>query len=357
MHRKFNFLVLFFFLCLPGIAQEKPVSFDKIVQRVVSEESFEGTVLVAENGVPIYHRSFGFKDENRTFPVENSTKFGIASITKLFTAIVILQLVEEGQIQLTDTLHQLLPTMELPNSDKITVHHLLLHISGLPNEDFKTYTTTQISLEEFVKRTLSNELNTFGEFNYANIDYVLLGLIIEKFDRRSWASSIQNRILDKLGMAETGFLQKGNYPKDFAYSFSYDENGNRKADPLLFIENYGSAGSMYSSAMDLFKLDQGLYSDQLLSKESKELLYKSYPEYNFSGYSVWTYNYPFSKTQPLIMERRGGILGANSVLVRFLESNQTIIILSNNNKFNPDSFGNANALKEALIIELDNTRD
>ncbi|NVJ84846.1 MAG: serine hydrolase [Algoriphagus sp.] len=357
MYRKFNFLVLFLVLCLPSVAQEKAVAIEKLVQRLASQQAFEGTVLVAEKGEPIYHQSFGFKDENKIFPVANSTKFGIASITKLFTAIVILQLVEEGQVKLTDALHQLFPTMELPNSDKITVHHLLLHISGLPNEDFEIYTTSQISLEEFIKQTLSNDLNTFGEFNYANIDYVLLGLIIEKFDGRPWASSVQNRILDKLAMAQTGFLEKGKYPKDFAYSFSYDENYNRNADPFLFIENYASAGSMYSTAMDLLKFDQALYSDQLLSKESKDLLYKSYPEYNFSGYSVWTYNYPFSKTQPMIMERRGGILGANSVLVRFLDSNQTIIILSNNNKFNPDSFGNTNALKEALIIELDNTRD
>jgi hypothetical protein len=109
---------------------------------------------------------------------------------------------------------------------------------------------------------------------------------------------------------------------------------------------------MYASANDLLKLDQGMYGNKILSNESKDLLYTSYPEYNYAGYSVWTYSYPFAPSKPKVMERRGGILGSNSVLIRMLEQNKTIIILSNNDKFNPDSFGDTKSLREALMIEL-----
>ncbi|MCS5490365.1 serine hydrolase domain-containing protein [Algoriphagus limi] len=345
----------FFFLFLFGIqaiSQVNPESIDAIVKQAVENDSFEGTVLIAENGEIVYHQAFGFKDENKKVPTSINARFGIASITKLFTAIIILQLVEEGKIQLSDSLNELLPAFKIPEGDRITVHHLLLHISGLPNENDAIY-LAPTAPKEFVQKTLENESHTFGEFNYANIDYVLLGLIIEKIDQKTWENSVQKRILENLEMNETGFLDKGNYPDDFAYSFSFNKEGVRQADPLFFIENFYAAGCMYSTAEDLLKLDQGLYSSEILSNESKELMYKSYPEYNYSGYSVWTYNYPFSDSQPRLMERRGGILGANSVLIRMLDTNKTIIILSNNNKFNPDSFGNTNSLKEALIIEVD----
>lgn len=328
---------------------------DSIVQNAFKNASFEGTVLIGENGNVLYQKSFGFKDKDREEAIENSSRFSIASITKLFTAIAILQLVEEGKFKLSDNLNELLPGYEIPGASEITIHHLLLHISGLPNEKDNIYKAS-ISPQGFVSETLKNKSNAIGEFNYANIDYVLLGLIIEKFDNCSYEQSIQKRIVEKYAMNQTGFLKRGQYPENFAYSFSYDSAATREADPLLYIENYYAAGQMYSTAQDLLKLDQALYDDDFLNEKSKEAMFTSYPEYNYSGYSVWTYNYPFAPTKPKVMERRGGIKGANSVLIRFLDSNKSIIILSNNNYFNPDSFGNTQALKEALMIKVDESR-
>lgn len=333
-------------------AQVNTDPIDRIVRLAAANDNFEGTVLVADKGKVIYHQSFGFKDDDERLPVENDTRFGIASITKMLTAIITLQLSEEGKFEITDSLEALLPQLNIPNAANITVHHLLLHISGLPNEDDEIYRQSK-STQEFVAETLSNEPSSLGEFNYANLDYVLLGLIIEKFDGLPFELSVQQRILNRCAMTQTGFLQKGDYPQNFAYSHSYHDDEIRQADPLLFIENYYAAGAMYSTAEDLLKLDQALYGPKLLSEESKKLMSTSYPQYNYSGYSVWTYNYPFAESKPKIMERRGGILGANSVLIRMLDTNKTIIILSNNNQFNPDSFGDTQSLKEALMIEVD----
>jgi CubicO group peptidase (beta-lactamase class C family) len=203
---------------------------DSIVQNAVTYDLFGGTVLIAESGNIVYQRSFGFIDKDSVLPIENSTSFGIASITKMFTSIIILQLVEEGKIQLEDKLNVLLPDLKIPKSNKITVHHLLLHISGLPNEDDEIYAQSK-SPQEFVRETMENKLNRLGKFNYDNIDYVLLGLIIEKYDNTTWGSSVQNRIIDKAQMAQTGFLEKGKYPNNFAYTFSYDEEDNKETDP------------------------------------------------------------------------------------------------------------------------------
>jgi CubicO group peptidase (beta-lactamase class C family) len=352
MNRILLTLTILLMMVFHSSAQINIKTVDSIANNAVDKELFEGTILVAESGNVIYHKSYGFKDYDKLLPIENSTHFGIASITKMLTAIITLQLIEEGKFILSDNLQILLPEIKIPGSTNITVHHLLLHISGLPNENDDIYKRSIRPLD-FVLETILNKSNFFGEFNYTNLDYVLLGLIIEKFDDLPFEQSVQQRILDNYSMKQTGFLKKDNYPEDFAYSFSYSEDDMREADPLLFIESYYAAGSMYSSAKDLLKLDQALYDPELLTEKSKELMFTSYPEYNYSGYSVWTYNYPFAKTKPKIMERRGGILGANSVLIRMLDTNKTIIILSNNNKFNPDSFGKTQSLKEALMIEID----
>ena len=326
---------------------------EKLIEDKVANEYFEGTVLIAEQGEPILQRTYGFKDRERTTSINENTTFNIASITKMLTAIVILQLVEEDKLSLDTPLVQLLPDLEIPNSEQITPHHLLLHITGLPNENSSFYRKS-FPPEAYLKSVLSNGTanSTFGNYNYANIDYVLLGIIIERLSGSSWQLAIEERIIRKLGLTNTGFLKKGNYPENYAWPFLVNRKGSFIPDPDFHIENYYAAGCMYSNAGDILKIDQAMYTEALLNKESKSKMFTSYPEYNYTGYSVWTYNYPFLDPQPKIMERRGGILGSNSVLVRFLDTNKTLIILSNNNRFNPDSFGDFENLREALIMEI-----
>ena len=355
MNRLFLILIIFI-SAVNTYARIDTLEIDKIVQDQISLYNFEGTVLIAENGDIVYQRSAGYNDRETQRIIDNDTKFGIASITKMLTAIVILELVEDGKLSLQDNLAALLPGFNIQGGENITVHHLLLHISGLPNENDSIYLSKK-SPEEFVREILNEkgESGELGKYNYANIDYVLLGLIIEKKTGMSWQDAVDKRIIEKLNLRNTGFLSElpnGNYPENFAYSYSVSEEGEFTKDPDIYMENFYAAGSMYSNAADLLAIDQAMYGDKLLSEKSKELMFTSYPEYNYTGYSVWTYNYPFAETQPKIMERRGGIMGWNSVLIRFIDENKTIIILSNNNKFNPNSFGDKDNLREALITEL-----
>ncbi|TBW25893.1 serine hydrolase [Gramella sp. KN1008] len=348
------FPLFMLFLATDICAQGKYSSIDSIVTHNADHNQFEGTVLVTDSSGIIYNRSFGFKDLGKTDPIDNNTHFSIASITKMFTSIIILQLIEEKKLRITDNLEKLLPTYKIPNSEHISVHHLLLHISGLPNENDSIF-HQKVSPEQFINTTLLENPNELNTFNYTNIDYILLGKIIEGIDGRTWQESVQLRILDKLAMNDTGFLEYSRYPENYAQTFSIDQNNDRRKDPEWFYENYYAAGSMYSTASDLSKLHEGLYSEALLNSETAGLFQKPYPEFNYAGYGVWIYNYPFINSQPRIMERRGAILGSNSVFVRFLDKNKCIIILSNNNKFNPDSFGAINNLKEALINEVGKT--
>lgn len=214
-------------------AQINLKTIDSITQKAAIRNNFEGTILIADKGDVIFHNSFGSVDVAGLEPVQNESKFAIASITKLFTAIVILQLVEEGKLHLNDNLQELLPEIDIPKAKKVTVYHLLLHISGLPNEPNEIYWESK-DPSQFAAETLKNQPGRFGQFNYANIDFVLLGFIIEKLEGVSWQDALGKRILDPTGMQHTGFLIKDDYPQHCAYSFSYDSTDKREADPLFF---------------------------------------------------------------------------------------------------------------------------
>ncbi|MEM9928266.1 MAG: serine hydrolase domain-containing protein [Bacteroidota bacterium] len=322
-----------------------------VVEDYLATKGFSGTILVAQEGHAIYHRSFGLAYRATPDTITNRYHYSIASVTKLFTSIRILQLVEEGKLTLNRPAGNYLPKFTALLDPAITVGDLLRHTSGLPNEPEKTY-LKPAHPADLVRQLLEKKKGkSTQQFNYNNVDYLILGLIIEALTGQSWREAISTSILQPLGMDNTGFLEYGYYPANFAYPYQ-EKNGRLRQDPLFYIENFYAAGCMYSTTTDLLKLDQALYADVLLSTKGRQQLAISFPEYNYVGYGVWNYSYPFVSTQPTVMERRGGILGANVVLVRLTDDNYTIIILSNDDRFNPDSFGDATNLREGLIRSL-----
>lgn len=324
---------------------------DTLINQYVRERGFSGTILIAKNGKPIYHQSFGLGYYATPDTLRNDYHYSVASMTKLFTAIRILQLTEQDQVALHEPVIRYLPHLQSLIPEAVTIHHLLLHISGLPKEKNRIYRHPNDPLSIVTQTLNKNRRGTLGAFRYNNVDYMILGLVIEAISHQSWEKDIRECILEPVGLGETGFLEYGYYPRNFAYTYSQRTWGLRQ-DPLLYIENFYAAGNMYSTSTDLLKLDLALYTDQLLNDDSRQLLARSYPEYQYTGYGVWNYRYPFVAEQPMVMERRGQILGANVVLVRLTDDQYTIVILSNDDRFNPDSFGDEHNLREKLIRVL-----
>jgi CubicO group peptidase (beta-lactamase class C family) len=261
-----------------------------------------------------------------------------------------MQLIEGKKLQLTQTIKDVLPGLDIHRAENISLHHLLLHISGLPNESDTIYHHYQ-SPEEIIRTTTedTSRYHHFESFHYTNIDYLILGLVIQKVTGQSWQENVQKRIFDPVDMTQSGFAKKDLMPEQNVSGYIIGEEGSTTKEPSYFIENFGAAASIYSTAEDLLKLDQSLYLDVLLKDESKEMMYNSYPEFGYVGYGNWVYQYPFLESQPKIIERRGGLPGFNHVFIRMPELNRTIIVLSNNNLFDTDTFGKLESLKEQLI--------
>lgn len=341
-------------LSATSIAQMNKYELLKIVQESTKNDRFSGVVLVADNGTPIFSTAFGLADRKTKRELTIDDSFRIASITKAITSIVVMQLIQEQKLTTETSLNGILPQLKIPNGDQITVHHLLLHVSGLPNERDEFFLSKN-SAEDMLLEALDNgQMNTrgFNTFNYNNIDYLVLQLIIEKIEGKDWETVFTDRIIDPLKLENTGFLSKDNKPVDIPKGYLMSRRGKYNEEPEFHIENFGAAGAMYSTIWDLLKIDQALYTEELLSDESKELMNTSYPNLNYVAYGSWVYNYPFADGKPKLVERRGGILGFNLVTVRFIEQNKTLIILSNNNAFNADSFNDDKNLKERLIKEI-----
>lgn len=178
----------------------KAEKIDQLISTYADYGQFNGTILVSENGVILYKKAFGLANMEWNIPNNTNTKFRLASVTKQFTSMLILQLVAEGKLDLHKPISTYLKDYPKPQADKITIHHLLTHTSGIPNyTSFPNYWNLMrnpISPSDLVKNFADSTLKfTPGErFNYSNSGYVLLGNIIETVTKKNYAEILQEKI-------------------------------------------------------------------------------------------------------------------------------------------------------------------
>ena len=355
-------------LCLQGAESEqgerprtlaadgaKETGFESFVRRYASEHRFSGTIMVQEDGKTIYRGGFGMADRSFNVPCRENTKYKIASITKVFTAVLILQLAEEKKIDLSAVIKTYLPSYAGEGADKVSIHHLLNHTSGLPNLDanyksvddaltrgmphYQTVATPAELVDRFYSGKLVHEPGKV--FDYNNADYVLLGRIIETVDGKPFAEVLHERILDRLGMKNTGMLHQADILADLALNyFSKDGSSPLIHDPPVYIENWYAAGGMYSTVGDLMVFADALYGGKLLSDPSLDLMLK--PGLGGYGYGLWIGRQTFGGKPYRNVNRPGLIMGASASFYHFngvgFSKSINIVILSNTNLTDMDKF-------------------
>ena len=167
-------------------AQDKSSKIDQYIQQYVDNDLFNGSVLVVQNDKAVFQKSYGFANKEWNIANNADTKFRIGSITKQFTAMLIMQLKQAGKLKLQDKIATYLPWYPKENGGKITIHHLLTHSSGLPNytesaDTINDINTHDYSPEEIAKKYCIGQLRfePGTKFEYCNTGYFLLGVIIE----------------------------------------------------------------------------------------------------------------------------------------------------------------------------------
>lgn len=311
---------------------------------------FSGTVLVQQGDAIVLKQSFGLADRAFAVPNEPDTRYRIASITKLFTAALVLQLRDEGRIELDAPVRSYLPRYAGNGAEKVPLRNLLNATSGLPNMDTVTsyeeavakgipaYQTPATTDQLLIKYASGPLIRAPGrEFDYNNADYIVLGKVVEAVTGQSFADALAQRILRPLGLANTGMLvQSRVLPKLASTYFRPDKQQTFVNDLPMYPENWYAAGAMYATADDLSIFANSLFRKRLLKPDSlKHLLTPGLGEY---GLGLWVRDIKVGQRLHRTAERYGSIMGANGVLFRLLDDDLTIIILGNTNAADPGDF-------------------
>ena len=279
------------------VGQSKANKISELITEYNKLDQFNGSALVAENGKIIHKGGNGWANMEWEIRNESDTKHRLGSITKQFTSMLIMQLMEEGKVKLDVPISTYIPDYPKETADIVTLHHLMTHTSGIPNYTsfdgfFRDESRNPYKPEEFLSffqdSTLSFEPGS--EFSYSNSGYFLLGYIIEVVTGNSYEDELKTRIFEPLEMKATGFDHHGDILKKRATGYERDRMSYINA-PYLDMSIPYSAGSLYSTVEDLYKWDQALYTEKLVSNATKDLMFTNHISARGGNYGYgWSIN-------------------------------------------------------------------
>jgi len=314
------------------------------------QHDFSGSVLIVEHGKPVLARHYGLANRAFAIPNDASTKYKIASITKAFTALLILQLHEQGRLDLDAPMRRYLPDYRGSGGDRVSVRQLLNHTSGLVNFDRVTeaaqairsglpnyqlpHTARQL-LDDYCSGVLAHEPGT--KFDYNNCDYIALGLIVERAYGQSYEQVLQQRILDPLGLKDTGILHQRDIVAGLADTyFRRDDSKALTPDLPAYPENWYAAGAMYSTPRDLATFAEAWFGGRLIGDEALAAMIA--PGLDDYGFGVWSYPVRIDGRRYRAVKRPGRIMGAQAQLYRIVEAGLTVVVLANTDATDLDEF-------------------
>ena len=336
---KFPIFVLCFLLMgtgAPSFSDEPGVQnpslearIDEYVRPFLDAGGFSGAILVVKDGRILLSKGYGMANYELGISNTPKTKFHIASVSKMFTAAAVLLLEDEGRLMISDPVAKFVS--DYPQGERITIHHLLTHTSGIPNvndfPDYGQWSRFPHELEEIVGwfKTKPLEFAPGERYGYSNSNYNLLALIIEKASGERYGDFLKRRIFDPLEMRDSGHDDTPTRLLENRASGYAPSGGNGIANaPFLDWSIKIGNGSLYSTVEDLYKWDRALAGEKLLKKAALEKLFTEHIKGIGYGWFVARH-----------LGRRavyfnGRSPGFTSSIDRFIDDDACLIILSNN---------------------------
>ena len=280
MKNTYIFHIVFLFSCFMSLAQstKNETDFDKApMDKIIlnsGENNFTGNLSLFQNGNQIYNNSTGFKDRKNETPIDEQTRFRIGSISKIFTAVMIMQLIEENKLSLESRLSEFIPRVKL--SDQITIEQLLSHKSGIFNytelKDYYNFHQDTLNLQEIVDKfnVKRRKFKPGKKYQYSNSNYVLLTLILEQIEQDNYGNILKKKILEPYQLNNT-YCCENRYQDDDAKSYYYVKNNWIDAENSN-LEIASGAGGITSNGYDVNRFLSLLFSNQILSKKSVDLM-------------------------------------------------------------------------------------
>ncbi len=340
-------LIILLFIRQIAFGQDNIHKMDSLLSSFYSNGNLNGNVLIAEKGKVIYKKSFGLANETTKETLNENSVFELASVSKQFTAMAIVILKEKGQLNYEDKITKYIP--ELADYHDITIRNLLNHTGGLPDYmeimdstfDKNTIATNKDIISTFAKLKPPVLFEPNTKWEYSNTGYALLASIIEKVSGMSYGDYLHKVIFKPLEMTNTFVYRRRYEPKkmvNYAYGYVYSDSLKKYVLPddlaetkiVVWLDGIVGDGTVNSTAIDLLKWDRALYTDKLISKESKNEIFTSA---EISDKSKTNYGFGWfiedNGVYGNIVNHTGGWPGYMTFIDRHIQNDYTIIVLLN----------------------------
>jgi CubicO group peptidase (beta-lactamase class C family) len=303
---------------------------DAYVKPYLDMKVFSGAILIARHGKILLSKGYGMANYELDVANTPKTRFHLASVSKTFTAAAIMLLAERGLLSTSDPLTKYIP--DYPNGDKITVHHLLVHTSGIPNvnnfpeyNDWSRFAQTPTSLiDKFKNRPLNFQPG--ARYDYSNSNYNVLAFIIEKVSGKSYGDFLRENIFEPLGMNDTAHDGNANLLiKQVAAGYTPAGFDGFEKTPYLDWTIKTGNGSLYSTVEDLYKWDRALYTEKLLKKGTVDKIFTAHVD-NSVGYG-WFISRRLNRK---CLRMSGRSPGFQCEIQRYVDDDTCVIVLGNN---------------------------
>jgi len=330
------------------IQNEKSKRLDSLYTELHKYGEFNGNVLVAEGGNTIFQKSYGLANEETKEKLNVESVFELASVSKQFTAMGIVQLQKAGKLSYDDKVSIYIP--ELKNYVGITIKNLLTHTGGLPNYmsiteknwDKSIFATNDGIIQLFEKLQPEKEFKPNEKWDYSNTGYLVLATIIERVSGKSFEEYLKQEIFEPLKMNNTFTYRRrfkpmkvNNYAQGYIYSDSLkrkilpDENG--KDFFYVYLDGIVGDGMVSSNLQDLLKWDRALYKNKIINDEDRNIIFSSY---KITDTTETNYGFGWFVKKDSTYGKRvyhsGGWAGYITYIERNIDNDKTVIILQNN---------------------------
>ena len=310
-------------------AQNKMLQLDSLLNYYNQEYGFNGCVLVSDSKGILIEKVCGYRDVAKKIKHDKNSIFQMGSVTKQFTAEIILQLAEKNKLNLQDKLTKYFPGY--PNGEKITIENLLTHTSGIFDYTHDMYLMRDsaaypISMDNMLSHFKNQPLNfePGTKYDYSNSNYILLGYIIEKVTGRSYMAVVRDNILNPAGMTHSGFDFTNLKDPNISVGYMTIQGDSFRTASIVDSSFSFAAGALYSTMEDMYKWHKALQSYKLLDKKWQEKAYVPFKEkyaYGWEADSLYGKRFIFHS---------GGIFGFTSFIDRVEEDDFCIIVMQNN---------------------------
>ena len=340
-------------------AQNLHSRLDTLFDNANEQNLFNGVVLIAERGEIVFTKATGYANMEWEVPHILDSKFQIASLSKQFTCNMILQLVDEGTVNLDAEINKYLPDYPDKQGSKVTIRHLMTHTSGIPDYSSLENWYSELWIKELEPGELLKEFNTLdlefepgSKFHYSNSGYFVLGQIIEAVTGKPFNKVVVERIIEPLGLKNTGVIDVNTIVPQMSFPYEYWKGKYTRSDYYSVTHNTGT-GFIYTTAPDLFRWHLSQIKSELISSGLTEEMMKKQiviDQQMAYGFGLFIGDITCGEKQVAFIGHEGAYPGFNTRYFWFPESDRVIILMNNTGRTNLD------LLTKCIYLTMDDSK-